>query len=79
MILSMKIEKECEEYLKRLGQRLREIRLAKKWTLEETENHGWPSWRHLQKIESGKNITIATLWKICKVYKISMEDLLKGV
>lgn len=75
----MKIEKECEDYLVRLGQRLRSIRVAKDWTLEETENHGWPSWRHLQKIESGKNITMATLWKISKVYKIPIEDILKGL
>lgn len=65
-----------EKYLKKLGLRLRQIRLDKGWTLEETEEHGWPSWRHLQKIESGKNITIATLIRLSMVYKMSPKDIL---
>ena len=65
-----------EKYLKKLGHRLRQIRLDKGWTLEETEEHGWPSWRHLQKIESGKNITIVTLVRLGSVYKIAPKDIL---
>lgn len=72
----MKSNHAAEKFLKKLGQRLREIRVSKGWTLEETEEHGWPSWRHLQKIESGKNITVATLWKLSQVYKITLSDLL---
>jgi transcriptional regulator with XRE-family HTH domain len=64
-----------EKFLKKLGLSLRAIRLKKGWTLEETEEHGWPSWRHLQKIESGKNITIQTLWKLSRVYKINLSNL----
>ena len=75
----MRTEKECKEYLIRLGKRLRDIRTRKGWTLEETEEHGWPSWRHLQKVESGKNITVATLWKISKVYKVPIHEILKEV
>ena len=75
----MNIEKDCVDYLKRLGLRLKAIRAAKGWTLEQTEDHGWTSWRHLQKAESGKNITIATLWKISKVYGVSVADITKGL
>ncbi len=63
-----------EKFLKKLGLHLRSIRLKKGWTLEQTEEHGWPSWRHLQKIESGKNITVTTLWKLSRVYKTSLSD-----
>lgn len=75
----MEIEPACEKFLKKLGQRLREIRQDKGWTLEETEEHGWPSWRHLQKIESGKNITVATLWKLARVYNISLSEVFNQI
>lgn len=64
-----------EEFLKRLGMRLREIRESKGWTLEETEEHGWTSWRHLQRVESGKNVTLLTLKKISELYKIELKEL----
>jgi transcriptional regulator with XRE-family HTH domain len=66
-------------FLKRLGLRLREVRQAKKWTLEETENHGDISWRHLQKIESGKNITLTTLFRLSQLYKTKMDDFLRDL
>ncbi len=52
----MEMDIACEKFLKTLGLHLRKIRLEKGWTLEQTEEHGWPSWRHLQKIEAGKNV-----------------------
>lgn len=64
-----------DKFLKKVGVTLKEIRLNKGWTLEQTEEHGWPSWRHLQKIESGKNITLVTLKKLASVYKIKLTDL----
>ncbi len=72
------ISKEDDIYLKRLGLRLREIRQSKGWTLEETEEHGWPNWRHLQKIESGKNITILTLKRLCNLYEIEADQILRS-
>lgn len=68
-----------EKLIKKLGIKLREIRISKGWTLEETENQGWPNWRHLQKIESGKNITLSTLIKISNLYSIKLSELLKSV
>lgn len=64
-----------DKFLKKLGLRLREIRLSKGWTLEQAEEYGWPNWRHLQKIETGKNITVVTLKKISELYKIELRDL----
>lgn len=72
----MDISKKEEKFLKEFGQKLRDLRLKKGWTLEETEEHGWPNWRHLQKIEQGKNITLVTMIRICKLYKISLRDLM---
>lgn len=71
--------KEDDKFLKALGQRLRDIRNQKGWTLEETEEHGWPSWKHLQRIESGKNVTIITLNKLSKLYKMAISEIFKNI
>ncbi|MDZ4660757.1 MAG: helix-turn-helix transcriptional regulator [Pseudomonadota bacterium] len=73
----MPISKEDSKFLKGLGLRLRQLREARGWTLEETEEHGWSSWRHLQRVESGKNVTLVTIKKLSKLYKISLSQLLK--
>ncbi len=72
--------KSDEVLLKKLGKRIRALRLEKGWTLEETEERGYPSWRHLQKVEAGeKNINFTTLYKISKVLNYSPAELLKTI
>ena len=73
----MKQDVKYNKKLKAFGLKVRQIRIAKGWTLEDTESHGWGNWQHLQKIESGKNITLATIYKICDVFDITPADLLK--
>lgn len=68
-----------KKFLVKLGAKIRSIRNKKGWTLEEVEEHGWGNWTHLQKIESGKNITIVTLKKVALLYRISLSDLLEGL
>lgn len=68
-----------DKFLKALGGRLRALRLEKGWTLEEAEEHGWPNWRHLQKLESGKNFTVTTLLRISKLYKIKVSDIFENL
>lgn len=65
--------------LKKLGARLRDIRLERGWTLEDAEEHGWPNWRHLQKIETGKNLTVVTLRKIADLYKIKISQIFEDL
>ena len=67
------------KFLSKLGKRLREIRIEKGWTLEDTEEHGWPNWRHLQKIETGKNLTITTLKKLSEMYRVPLVDIFEGL
>lgn len=76
--VNMSYETKDIKLLKKIGARLREIRLEKGWTLEETEEHGWPNLRHLQKIETGnKNITVITLRKLAELYKIKISEILE--
>lgn len=74
--ISMSKSTKDDKFLKKLGARLRAIRNDKGWTLEETEEHGWPNWRHLQKIESGKNVTVSTIKKLSDLYKIPVSEIL---
>lgn len=44
------------------------------------QEHGWVSWRHLQQIESGqKNVTLETIIKLAKLFKITPSELLKDL
>lgn len=56
------------------GMRIREIREEKGWTLEMVEEKGFPSWRHLQRIETGKNINIITLLRLSKAIKCDLTE-----
>jgi transcriptional regulator with XRE-family HTH domain len=67
-------------FFKHLGLRLRELRVKSDLTLEETEEHGVQSWKHLQRIESGEaNITMATLLLLSGIYGVHPSDVLKGL
>jgi transcriptional regulator with XRE-family HTH domain len=75
----MKQDFKDKKKLKAFGLKIREIRESKGWTLENTEDHGWSNWQHLQKIESGKNVTLATVFKVCEVFNIKLTDLFKDL
>lgn len=69
------ITPEDKKFLRKMGNKIKSLRLEKGWTLEQTEEHGWSNWQHLQKIETGKNITVVTLKKIAQLYKVKMSEL----
>ena len=72
----MRMDSKCKDFIKDTGRRVRALRLKKGWTLEETEDHGWDSWRQLQKIESGRNMTLASLWRVAKFYGVTPAEIL---
>ncbi len=72
----MNSEKE-KRFLKKLGNRLKELRKAKGHTQLEFAEKNKISYRHYQDIESGKiNIRLLTLLDICQGLKIKIHDLL---
>lgn len=68
-----------QEHLKELGALFKRMRQKKGWTLEATEDHGWHDWKYLQKIESGRNITMMTFFQICELYEVKPEKVLKNI
>lgn len=77
--MGSKITADDKKFLKMIGAKIHSFRRSKGWTLEETEDHGWHNWTHLQKIESGKNITLLTLKRVAHLYKVKVSDLLEGL
>lgn len=76
--MSKQLEPEFIEFQRQLRDRIRKLRAERKWTLEQAEEEGSISWRHLQRIESGSNFTIYTLWRICQLFKIRPIELFRN-
>jgi len=62
-----------------IGLKIRSLREARGWTLEDTEEHGWNSWQQLQKIESGRNITVRTLVSLSNLFGVHPSELFENV
>lgn len=69
---------EDQQELQMLGALFKGLRLKKGWTLEETEDHGWHDWKYLQKIENGRNITMMTFFRLCELYGVKSDKVLKS-
>jgi transcriptional regulator with XRE-family HTH domain len=67
------------KFSKGLGLKIRGLRQQRGWTLEDCEEHGWPSWRHLQSIEAGKNINIKTLVNLANLFGVHPAEILEGL
>lgn len=75
----MDIDPQCKKWLAKVGARIREMRYEQGLSLEQMEERGWASWQNLQKIEMGKNMTLASLWKVAKALQVEPEDILKDL
>lgn len=65
-----------EEFLKQMGQKIRDLRNDKAWTLYDLEALTDIDSGDLSKIESGyTNSRIYTLYKICEALKVPIEKL----
>lgn len=77
---NLNMQKDEEIFLKNLCQKIRQLRIEQRITLEQTEGLGWKNWRHLQYIEKNpSDIRILTLFKIAKLYKKNMGQILSDV
>ena len=63
---------------KALGLRVRQLRLAQKWTLEGAAEAANLDLKHLQKIEAGKlNVTLVTLVRLAEGFGVPMNSLFR--
>jgi transcriptional regulator with XRE-family HTH domain len=61
---------------KALGERVRELRETRGWTLERAAEETTVDWKHWQKIESGQiNLTLVTLVRIAEGFDVSLAEL----
>ena len=61
-----------------LGRRIRRLREAHHYTLEDMISHGFSA-RHWQQIEKGRPITVKTLLRICLVFQVPLCRLVRGL
>ena len=66
---------DTETLMKRLGLRLKALRLRNHLKQEDLENYGF-SYRYYGKIERGVvNPTLDTLLRLCRIFKVNLSDL----
>lgn len=65
-----------ERFFRALGRRIRQLRKRKGYSQEDMISFGFSA-RHWQQIEAGRPITVRTLLRICEVFGVSMEALVR--
>lgn len=74
----MACQVEHERVFKELGARLKAMRKKLGRSQEDMLSFGF-STRHWQQIEAGRPITLKTLLRICDVFEVTPEKLLRGL
>lgn len=67
-----------EKFFRALGRRVRQLRKDHHYTQEDMISFGFSA-RHWQQIETGRPITVRTLLRICDVFRVRMESLVRGL
>ena len=67
-------DKELDRFFKRLGQRVRKLRIDRGMVQEDMLSYGF-STRHYQRIEAGLPINLKTAYRLCKVFGIGLSEL----
>jgi transcriptional regulator with XRE-family HTH domain len=68
-----------ESFLKELGARLKQMRKERGWTYRSmVVDHSFHI-SHWQGFENGKGISLRSLFRVCEVFKISLEELVRGL
>lgn len=68
-----------ESFLKELGARLKQMRQERGWTLRMMVVDHKFHVTHWQSFENGKAISVPSLLRVCEVFDISLEDLVRGL
>ena len=66
------------QFFRALGRRVRDLRQRKGLTQEDMISRGFSA-RHWQQIEAGRPITVKTLLRISRVFKVPLVRLLRGL
>ena len=69
---------DARDFFTALGRRIRNLRRAHDYTLEDMISHGFSA-RHWQQIESGRPTTATTLLRICSIFKTTFCQLVRGL
>ena len=67
-----------EQFFKRLGQRVKELRRKRGYSQEDMISFGFSA-RHWQQVEAGRPITVTTLLRICETLEVNLARLLRGL
>ena len=70
--------KSQEQFFRLLGAKARELRKKQGYSQEDMMSFGF-STRHWQQIEAGRPITVITLLRICEVFELKMDKLVRGL
>lgn len=65
-------------FFKGLGRRIKALREDAGYSQEDMITHGY-SVRYWQKVEAGKPITLRTLLRICRLFRVPMCDVVRGL
>jgi transcriptional regulator with XRE-family HTH domain len=66
------------KFFRALGQRIRGLRKLRGYSQEDMISFGFSA-RHWQQIEAGRPITVRTLLRICSVFKVRMDGIVRGL
>ena len=67
-----------QKFFRALGQGIRQLRKSKGYSQEDMIGFGFSA-RHWQQIEAGRPITVRTLLRICDVFKVPIDRLVRGL
>jgi transcriptional regulator with XRE-family HTH domain len=66
------------KFFRGLGQRVKKLREDHGYTQEDMISLGFSA-RHWQQIEAGRPITVTTLLRICEVFGVRADRLIRGL
>jgi hypothetical protein len=70
------MDKAAQRFCKKVGLKIRFERESRNWTLEFTEEKGYPNWRHWQRVEAGNPCSLLTIYEIARILKVKPNTLL---